>query len=358
LKSPNHVVLDGALLGLLASNHVPHEAFAVIVRRLYDPDVQLRRTAAQAMSEFSRFASESIPILMERLRDETDPETLNEIALALVEAGPPAIEPLLQALLKGKVQESDNAANALVTIGEDAARAIAEYFPNITSALDLQKLLIVLEGMGRESAPAIPTFTNILDHLENEFTALHVIRMFYFCGPPALCAVPAVIRYAARQGTANEELNDWIIRVLGANVPQTVELLRAAISYSMPDASARLQTLLARLDSPQANPFASLSGFPDPVSVERYVALAETLSAQGACSMRELARRLNKAYGTGKDNYTGWSAASLERALKTVEKHTGKTLVARGKRRGASLTEDGKAFLRDCKDFLKRTRNP
>ncbi len=87
---------------------------------------------------------------------------------------------LVRCVRQGSVQEGLYAGKALVTIGEDAAQAIADLLPSIGEEDEYINLLNVLESMGCHSAPAVPVLAKELDITDNELLVLLIIRIALF----------------------------------------------------------------------------------------------------------------------------------------------------------------------------------
>jgi hypothetical protein len=351
LRSSKSMVMDGAVIGLAASQRVPHEAIDLIVTRIFDPDVQLRRSAASAMETLGNFDASGIAILIGRLRDETDREALMQVTRALASAGKPAIPPLLECLVRGNAQESFNAANALVTMGEAAAEGITDFIPSIQDGQELLILLNVLESMGRRAAPAVPTFAECLEVIESEVVALHIVRMFYFCGPPAECAVPSLICYIAEHGSDNDDVNIWIKRTLTSHLPHSSDALRQAIVLADGEARQRLEAMLAEIDRVPSTSSSRLTGFHSVPKIKRFIAMGDMLLANGPNSLRGLAALLKGELSKGARK--GYSANNLSRAVKSLEDWLKEPLTSPRKNTTFALTPNGQAILNECKLFLK-----
>jgi hypothetical protein len=356
LESSDWITMDGAADGLSASKRVPQQALDLIVARISGPNVQLRHSAARAMGTLKGFDDTFIPILIRRLREETDQDTLLEVARSLAIAGKPAIAPLLECRLHGKADESLYAANALVTIGKDAAEAIADYIPKLRGPRDLGLLLNVLEGMGRESAPAVPIFAEFLECVEDELLALNIVRMLCYSGPSAKCAIRSLVRYVGQRGTDNDDINVWVKRTLASHLPHSSGVLREEINSATGAARERLETLLSAIEGAPRPPQNRLTGFRDIRTVERFVAAADLLVAKGPNSLRGLAALLKAQ--SGKSARNGFSPNSLSRALKSLEEQFKEPLTSPRKFTVFALTRFGETILTECKQFLRNSESP
>ena len=138
-----------------------------LVDSLFDESVEVRRTAAEAISKIGRRAISAIPALTRSLKDE-DEHVRQFAASALANFGPaakPALPGLIEAIEKNKTPETRRP--FLDTIG----------------------------AIGAEAADAVPFLIRMLSD-ESDPIREHAIRAIGAIGPPAKNAVPALIYLA------------------------------------------------------------------------------------------------------------------------------------------------------------------
>jgi site-specific recombinase XerD len=268
-------------------------------------------------------------------------------------AGIPAVPTLIQCVREGTVQEVLYAQKTLVTIGEDAAQAIAELLPSIGEEEEYINLLSILESMGRHSAPAVPALAKALDATDNKLLVHYIVRTLFFCGPPGAQAIPALVRCIIRYDSSQADIHRWIKRTLACHLPHSADALREQINAATGDIREQLETILAGIDRGADSSQNQLRGFRDLRAVERFVALADLLLAKGPNSLRGVAASLKGQSGKGRRN--GFSANNLSRALKSLEKWLREPLTSPRTYSTFALTPYGKAILKECKQFLKNS---
>lgn len=360
LRSPDPLVLHGASLGLAASGDVPSAVCDILSNRLATSDVDLRRAAAEAVDTLYQVCVPMIPLLISRLAEETDHPALARVARALAAIGKPAIRSLIDTFDHANMQVEEYASIALASIGPDAAEAIGDLIPIPDNLRKFKILLNILENMGSNAAPAIPTLTIIFEVAVHEHLLLQVIRILFFCGPAAAPAIPVLVKHVAQRLSAQNDVDFWVKQTLLCHPTKAVRELREALHNATGAARTRLKVMLAEFDSGSINPPSRLVGFPRIWQIRQFVALGDALNAHGPCSMRKVGDLLKEQPPSKDGKHRGFSTTTLNRAMRALRawvKMKEPLITASGKSTWR-LTVEGHALLQDCKDFLQSIDHP
>jgi HEAT repeat protein len=161
-----------------------------LVRKLKDPDKQVRWSAAKTLEEAGPAAKKAVPALIEALRD----ESVHDAAInALASIGPAALPDLLRSSEGDDLLPTSGAIRAIGEMGPGAKSAV----PSLVKALsnrDRRIRVAAVSALGGVRDPAtVPLLTRILKNdkdLKVRIFAADALAQF---GPAAAEAVPTLI---------------------------------------------------------------------------------------------------------------------------------------------------------------------
>jgi hypothetical protein len=234
-----------------------------------------------------------------------------------------------------------------------AAEAIAKRLTSLTGEREQRNLLLVLESMGGQAKPAVPTLAAMLDSISNRLLVFLILRTLFFCGPAATTALPAVARCITRFDRDHPDIQEWAQRILRSNPQPAQEVLNNAIALANKRDGKKLDAIQSRLGGGLASRPELLAGFHKIPHIKRFVAIADILSSQGPSSVRGIEKALAmKSIGKG------YAASSLKRAVLELELHVAVPLIKYSdKQTWLSLTEAGGHVLRECHAFLDTVKS-
>jgi HEAT repeat protein len=239
-----------------------------IVKKATNED---RRQAALVLGAIGPKAKPAVDTLVRLLDD--DDELVREAGMtALEQLGPQAAEavPDLTLILEGKGRTAEGpwlvkAARVLGKIGPSAHAAV----PALSVCLVdrhiwvVREACLVLGGMGKDAAPAVPNLINVLKNREPaRDAAAHALGSI---GPAAKQAVPTLI--ATLMGTSKQDLRDACkvaLTKIGADACSAVPALLAAYGKAAPIEDigpAAVPELVQLLANPEAADQATVRSF-------------------------------------------------------------------------------------------------
>jgi HEAT repeat protein len=180
------------------------------LRCLKNGNAESRMMAAWLLGSLGEKGKPAVPALAEALRDPA-PSVRKAVFDALVNLGasPEDLTHILGGLLRDSQSRAEtlNQLAAFRSAGKQTAAALAEVFP-ACSGSEKQQILYLLERVGSQASPAVPTLIDALSHNDGEIRYL-AARVLGEVGPEAKSAIPSL----------RERLNDEndMIKTAAAN---------------------------------------------------------------------------------------------------------------------------------------------
>ena len=192
MKSADWPVVWAAADGLRYSGGLPAEAVTLLISMLTNEAGEVRRVAAQSLSELNPFPEAAIPILIERLQIEDRDDVAVMVVAALAVAGVAALPGLLPLLTWGDVKLISRITEVFVRSGSAIVHTLAcELLTNPDENVRLY-FIAILHRMGPRGLPALPIAIRLLDHPE-ALVREHGATAISFMGANAKEAVPRLI---------------------------------------------------------------------------------------------------------------------------------------------------------------------
>jgi HEAT repeat protein len=361
LKSPHVALILGAIDGLNMSGNLPIEAAAILSSRLSSPRTAIRHAAAYGLSVMGSLATPVKSIIIQRLGEESDIDTCWRLAETLAKMGREVVDDLLEVVREGNVYRVRYAGSALVTIGDGAARRIAELLPSISDERVYETLIEVLGGMGKNAAPAMPVLANILNETTDENLALLIVRTICHCGRSAAEAVPALINCVAERGISQSDIGTWAERALWVLREHSVPAMKAALLQATGLAKEHLEEALRSVTS-SSEQVTAVTGGDEKTSallktidvelLRRFFAIGEILE-NGAMSWRNLSAIIvnNKDHRL---KPRGLTSRNLAKNIADLGTLLDVTLTTHGDQKKGTLTPQGEQWLAEVREYLRQ----
>jgi hypothetical protein len=338
-----------------AAGHLPDETVDRLIELLDHDDEHMRVTAAMGARLMRERAAPVIPALIMRLGDEQNLDIVGEMIAALAAIGEAAIPSLTTVILEGDAFRSEYAMRALVAIGGDAARSLAELLPKTDNPRVQKTLVGVLVGMGRRATPAIPVMADILNHTDDDELAIHVAIGIAACGPSAGAALDALLRCIAMRG-CDDPVGVWAERALWAMKETAMPRLREVIKEISGLHRKNLERALAGMDASFGSDLGPLLHYDMDDLLALFVDIGTVLEERGLASWRTMEEvlREKKSQGLLTPGYKGVSERFIATRVKKLGKHLRKRLTTHGGNQKGELTPDGRVLLKEARDYLRK----
>jgi len=354
LRSPHWQLVNGALRGLDAAGHLRDETVERLIDLLADEDEHMRLTAAMGVALMRKRAVPAIPVLIRRLGEEQSADAAGELVKALSSIGEAAVPSLTAVIVDGDGPRCEYAMQALAAIGSDSARTLAELLCKTDNARVRKMLLGTLVGMGRSATPGIPVMADILDKTDDDELASYAAMGIWVCGPAAVTAIYALLRCVAIRG-CDDPVGMWAERALWAMRETAIPALESAIKETSGSHRTNLERALAGMDASFGSDLGRLLHYDKDDLFALFVDIGTVLELQGPTSWRTMADVLTEKHAQRllTPGYKGTSQRFIGTRVRKLEQLLGLRLTTHGNNQKGELTQDGRAFLKEAREYLR-----
>lgn len=383
LTSDHRVIVEAALDALVTLRQFTPDVVEGVSRLLCSQIVEVRTRAAQALEVMGESASASIPLMLDRLDNESDPDVQPYIAAALGAAGAEIVDPLIERLARQSDQNIrmlyafalgsaggaalarliefarqhlDDVARVAAVAGAlsfmrgPAVAALGEMLLNETNEEVRYIILGSAKILGTHATPLVPALAKILEESDDNDYKQLVVDAIQSTGQGAKGAIPSLIRCFLSTADA---LARSAARALLNVEADSRPALEAAIRTAAPGEQARLKWLVKKLRPLDDGRFALFENLDDDKVVRTFVLVAGILEKRGETAFTEMEKILEKRKKNGTlSDSVSTQYRTLGKHIEKLEELTG-PLTTRTWGKAGELSETGRTILPLAKDYLR-----
>ena len=217
---------------------------------LGNADAAVRASAADELGTFGESAADAVPLLIQALRDDYEPVSLNA-AYTLGSIGAPAVPELIETLRDENEAARRMAAYALAAVGEPAVSALSEALQHTEDAVRIEAAY-ALAQIGEGAASAMPALIERTkdDHVE---VRRYLPEAFGSIGPAAAPAVSALIDRVENDDDKQVRFESALaLAQIGPTASDAVPVLADALMDEDRYVRDNAVHALKRIDTPEA----------------------------------------------------------------------------------------------------------
>lgn len=361
LSSADWEIMDGAADGLEVHGGFRDSDIDRIAAHLDAESRDMRRIAAIALKRFGSRASRAIPKLIERFRNEPDPQLCLGLTEAVAAMGVDAVAPLIEAAKQQDFRIISLIAATLRAIGDHAVVPVVEQLVQDPNEQIRILGIVILKEMGTKAAPAIPTLAEMIEDTLDLELVCTVAAIFALCGRDSAIAARSLVRALIRCDDAEfTHIATGALRKVG---PIALEALAeaSALAFLSAEDKRRIDTAIAACQPQLSERFKHLQQLNSDDLLRYFVLAAQLLANQKQVGWGEVGERiaplLNFVRANGRPFGTAGNSvrdifADLKDRLKSGPLTTHRPKVS------GTLTEQGELLLKDASEYLRQKYGP
>lgn len=295
----NQTELKSAVLHAIAACGAQSRNLIMKATQLLSDDAPIiRMWAATVLIQPHPYGSDVLPVLIDRLGVESDPQIVSFVTDAIAALGDSAFPKLLEMTSQCTRAQLEGIIVSLAKVGTDAVRAIiAALALKHTDQLGLS-LVAVMDRMEDDKSEAVSEVARMLAAITDEEVALALTVAIAHSGSASVQAVEALVKWLV---CGSDELATWAARALINAGPLVLADLSCAAVSCPPDRRERILAVQECIvpHAPAIAPFAKWRDFKNDLAVRTFVYAGRSLQGNKSMSMNEIVSELTKMRDRG-----------------------------------------------------------